>query len=76
MTQTVLLVGATGTLGSRIAHHLLNLPDVRLRLFVREALDRARREGLAPLMQRGAVEVLEISPTRRRCTAPPRASTS
>ena len=37
MTQTVLLVGATGMLGSRIAHHLLAQPDARVRLLVHDA---------------------------------------
>jgi len=37
MAQTVLLAGATGMLGSRIAHHLLKQPDARVRLLVRDA---------------------------------------
>ncbi len=35
MTQTVLLAGATGMLGSQIAHQLLNQSEARLRLLVR-----------------------------------------
>lgn len=35
MTQTVLLVGATGTLGHRIAAHLVSQPTTTLRLLVR-----------------------------------------
>lgn len=37
MTQTVLLVGATGMLGGRIATHLANDAAARLRLLVRDA---------------------------------------
>lgn len=33
---TVLVAGATGRLGSRIAHHLLRQPGVSVRLLVRE----------------------------------------
>ena len=36
MTQTILLVGATGMFGSRIAHHLLETPNARVRLLVRD----------------------------------------
>ena len=40
---TILLAGATGMLGNRIATHLLDDPDVRLRLLVRAgALDDPR----------------------------------
>ncbi len=39
MTQTVLLAGATGMFGSRIAHHLLAQPDAHIRLLVRNAAD-------------------------------------
>ena len=35
MTQLVLLAGATGMLGRRIAHHLTREPDARLRLLLR-----------------------------------------
>ncbi len=52
MTQTVLLAGATGMLGSRIAHHLLQQPDAHLRLLVRNAT--AKRAQLEPLLKQGA----------------------
>ena len=54
MTQTVLLLGATGMLGSRAAVHLLDQPDARLRLLVRSADD----AKLKPLLDGGA-EVIE-----------------
>lgn len=54
MTQTILLAGATGMLGSRIAAHLADRPEARLRLLVRSNAD-AR---LRPLLNRG-VEVVE-----------------
>lgn len=55
-TNTVLLAGATGMLGARIAHHLLEAEDVALRLLVRPAAlaDPGKRSGLDPLVQRGA----------------------
>ena len=36
VTQTILLIGATGMLGGRITHYLLEQPDVRVRLLVRD----------------------------------------
>lgn len=54
MTQTILLAGATGMLGSRIAAHLLDMPDARLRLLVRSPRD----AKLKPMLDRGA-EVIE-----------------
>ncbi len=55
MTKTtVLLAGATGMLGSRIADHLLASPDTRLRLLVRSSGD----AKLKPLLDRGA-ELIE-----------------
>ena len=39
MPQTILLAGATGMLGSRIAAHVLERPDARLRLLVRKLDD-------------------------------------
>ena len=60
MTQTILLAGATGMLGSRIAAHLLDQPDARLRLLVRSASD----NRLKPLLDHGA-EVLEGDLTNR-----------
>ena len=52
MTQTVLLVGATGMLGSRIAHHLLAQPGAHVRLLVRDP--GASKPALDPLSARGA----------------------
>lgn len=57
MAQTVLLVGVTGMLGSRIAHHLVAARDARVRLLVRGA-DVARRSALRPLTGGGA-EIVE-----------------
>ncbi len=52
MTQTVLLAGATGMLGSRIARYLLDQREARLRLLVRG--DAAgKRAALDPLLARG-----------------------
>lgn len=53
MTQTVLLAGATGMLGSRIAHHLLDQPDARLRLLVRGEAS-SKRATVGSLLARGA----------------------
>ena len=52
MTQTILLAGATGMLGSRIAHHLLGQADTRLRLLVRDP--NSKKDILDPLAARGA----------------------
>jgi len=54
MTQTILLVGATGMLGGRIAAHLLEERDARLRLLVRSPRD----QKLKALLDGGA-EVIE-----------------
>lgn len=54
MTDTVLVAGATGMLGSRVAAHLLKQPDARVRLLVRNSGD----TKLAPLLAGGA-EVVE-----------------
>lgn len=58
-SHSVLLAGATGMLGARIAHHLLEAADVDLRLLVRpDALSEpAKRSVLDPLVERGAVLV-------------------
>lgn len=56
MTQTILLVGGTGMLGSRIAHQLLKQPDARLRLLVRDLT--AKKTALDPLTAQGA-ELIE-----------------
>lgn len=55
MTQTVLLAGATGMLGHRIAHRLLDQPDATLRLLVRGGLHMpARQAKIESLLARGA----------------------
>lgn len=55
-SQTVLLAGATGMLGARIAHHLLETEDVGLKLLVRPMAlrDPSKRSVLDPLAERGA----------------------
>jgi uncharacterized protein YbjT (DUF2867 family) len=58
MTQTVLLAGATGKLGNRIAAHLLEQADTSVRLLVRDADHPSKRESLKPHLERGA-EVIE-----------------
>ena len=57
MTQTVLLAGATGMLGSHIARHLLDQPEARVRLMVRGG-GAGKRETLDPLLALGA-EIIE-----------------
>jgi uncharacterized protein YbjT (DUF2867 family) len=54
MTQTVLLVGATGMFGSHIARELLKQQDARLRLLVRADDDAAKKEAIKPLIHAGA----------------------
>ena len=56
MTQLVLLAGATGMLGRRIAHCLTNEPDARLRLMLRPGTmnDAGKAKALAPILERGA----------------------
>jgi uncharacterized protein YbjT (DUF2867 family) len=56
MTQTILVAGATGMLGSRIAHYLLEQPDARVRLLVRNV--GGKKEVLDPLAAEGA-ELIE-----------------
>ncbi|KPC52311.1 NmrA-like family protein [Amantichitinum ursilacus] len=58
MTQTVLLAGATGMLGGRIAHHLLAQPDAKVRLLVRGGGSSKKQAALAPLLNAGA-ELIE-----------------
>jgi uncharacterized protein YbjT (DUF2867 family) len=58
MTQTILLAGATGKLGSRIASYLLDKPETKLRLLVRDSENPVKRDALKPLMDRGA-EIIE-----------------
>ena len=54
MTQKILVAGATGMLGNRIAHHLSLHADARLRLLVRGQPDARKRAQLEPLLARGA----------------------
>ncbi len=56
MTTTVLLAGATGMLGNRIAGHLLDQPDVVLRLLLRAPAPAgsAKAEAVDTLVARGA----------------------
>lgn len=56
MTQTILLVGATGMLGGRIAHHLLQQPDARVRLLVR---DRAGKRDALEALASNSAELIE-----------------
>ena len=53
-TQTVLVAGAGGMLGGRIAAHLSEEPDTRLRLMVRAGGRAADDATLADLVARGA----------------------
>ncbi len=59
-SSRVLIAGATGMLGARIAHHLLETEEVAVRLLVRPATlaEPDRRSGLDPLVERGA-EIVE-----------------
>ncbi len=59
MTTTALLAGATGMLGARIADHLLDLPDVELRLLIRAPAPpgSAKAHAVDALVDRGAVVV-------------------
>jgi uncharacterized protein YbjT (DUF2867 family) len=56
MTTTVLVAGASGMLGQRIAAHLLDQPGVTVRLLVREIApsDPDKARGVAALVSRGA----------------------
>ena len=54
MNQTVLLVGATGMFGSRVAHYLLEQPNTHLRLLVRDPKNSAKQNELKPFLDRGA----------------------
>src|SRR4051794_16598052 len=54
MTHTILLAGATGMLGERVAHHLLRRPEARVHLLVRDSRDGGKREKLEPLLCAGA----------------------
>lgn len=57
MADTLLIAGATGMLGNRIAHHLVAEGDARVRLLVRGAREPARRGSLEPLINAGAEPV-------------------
>ena len=59
MTQTILLVGATGMLGSQVATEILARPDTRVRLLLRPGAlkDSKRQATVAPLIARGATTV-------------------
>lgn len=63
MTQSILLLGATGLLGSRIAHHLLG-GKTTVRLLVRPGTmsNPTKLAQLAPLLEQGA-RVVEASLT-------------
>ncbi len=56
MTQTVLVAGATGMLGGRIASHLLEQPETDVRLLVRSGTmsDPAKKNQVSALTDRGA----------------------
>jgi len=60
MTTTVLLAGSTGMLGDRIAGHLLDQPDIALRLLLRPSArnDAAKAQAVDSLVARGAVVVV------------------
>lgn len=53
MSKTILLAGATGMFGSRIAHHLLGQTKAHVRLLVRDTKDSGKRAALDPLLSRG-----------------------
>jgi uncharacterized protein YbjT (DUF2867 family) len=62
--QTILLVGATGMFGSRVAHSLLLQSNAQVRLMVRAAEHPGRQAMLRPLIARGAeVVVGDLSDT-------------
>ncbi len=56
MTQSILLAGATGMLGSRIAQHLLKQSDARLRLLVRKA---SSKTGALHSLANAGAELIE-----------------
>jgi uncharacterized protein YbjT (DUF2867 family) len=58
MTKTVLLAGATGMLGGRIAHYLLEESDARLRILNRASNDAKKTAAVSKMLDRG-VEVVE-----------------
>jgi thioester reductase-like protein len=76
--QTVLLAGATGMLGARIAEHLLDADGVAVRLLVRQrALDDLENGSKSTHSSRAAPRSSSAtSQIRRRLMLPPAASTS
>ena len=54
MTQHILLVGATGMFGSRIAHHLLQQPDAHIRLLIRAAESTDKQDAVRDFVEAGA----------------------
>jgi uncharacterized protein YbjT (DUF2867 family) len=56
MTQTILVVGATGMLGGHIAHHLLDQREARVRLLIRNVA--CKKQLLDPFAANGA-ELIE-----------------
>jgi hypothetical protein len=70
----VLLAGATGMLGDRIARHLLEQPGISVRLLIRATArqERGKAEAIDALVGRGAVVVTATWPTRPRSIGPPR----
>ena len=60
-TRNILLVGGTSHLGSHVAHHLLQEPDMRLRLLVRPGTlsDPTRARAVGRLFDQRA-EVIEV----------------
>lgn len=57
MKQTVLIAGATGMLGGRVAHYLLESPEAHLRVLVRNANGK-KRDAIKALSRQGA-EIVE-----------------
>ena len=54
MTQTILLVGATGMFGGQIARQLLSQPDARVRLLLRPSSNADKMAAITSLRDRGA----------------------
>ena len=57
--QTILVAGASGMLGSRIAHYLLDHPNTQVRLLVRKGNTASEKgaQRISPLVARGAQTV-------------------
>jgi len=60
MTTTVLVAGASGMLGNRVAAHLLDQSDTDVRLLLRESVpsDPGKAATIRALTDRGAVVVV------------------